>query len=382
MADNTKLEPRLYSPAPSNSISQSPAPTPPVVPLKRKEPPGSSENEQKRFSPAPALPAGVTDTHQGKYEKGCITCEVCGTAVGFQDEETGGFTLEHWEAHRLTCSMPGQYSSDLVIYSNIPEALAHPPAKRRRAKCTEEECINYLRADPCVARFEAYRILCASCDKWIRLRTNSTYCLISWDVHRKSCLAKKFNNENVYEAEARENFSFSKDLDISKLDAESIRVLYSVNPDDHRQAVQKVLRHHRATCQKNSTTLPLNQPAATHRTPDGIGHRPWTRPKPAIFAQSNKTQPRNHTYDNPSFYGSNPSNYAPTQRRNAEQRAATLRADSLISEVEPNRVFCSLCQKWVQLRQDSSYRAYPWLQHRRKCLARQYVSLSTFIPPC
>ena len=71
-----------------------------------------------------------------------------------------------------------------------------------------------------------------------------------------------------------------------------------------------------------------------------------------------------------------PSTYAPaheSRRRNAEQRAATLRADRLIGEVEPNRVFCTLCKKWVQLRQDSSYCAYPWLQHRGKCLARQWV---------
>ncbi|KAK1215550.1 hypothetical protein PQX77_021853 [Marasmius sp. AFHP31] len=59
-----------------------------------------------------------------------------------------------------------------------------------------------------------------------------------------------------------------------------------------------------------------------------------------------------------------------SRRRNAEQRAATLKADPLIEAVEANRVFCSLCQKWVQLRQDSSYCAYPWLQHRGKCLAR------------
>jgi hypothetical protein len=75
-----------------------------------------------------------------------------------------------------------------------------------------------------------------------------------------------------------------------------------------------------------------------------------------------------------SFHDLNPANFAPaheSRRRNAEQRAATLRADRLIGEVEPNRVFCSLCQKWVQLRQDSSYCAYPWLQHRGKCLARQ-----------
>lgn len=75
-----------------------------------------------------------------------------------------------------------------------------------------------------------------------------------------------------------------------------------------------------------------------------------------------------------SFKDLNPANFPPMQesrRRNAEQRAAALRADPLISHVEPNRVFCSLCRKWVQLRQDSSYCAYPWTQHRGKCVNRQ-----------
>jgi hypothetical protein len=75
-----------------------------------------------------------------------------------------------------------------------------------------------------------------------------------------------------------------------------------------------------------------------------------------------------------SFKDLTPTNFPPvheSRRRNAEQRAATLKADTLIGSVEPNRVFCSLCKKWVQLRQDSSYCAYPWLQHRGKCLARQ-----------
>jgi len=33
----------------------------------------------------------------------------------------------------------------------------HPPTKKRRAKRTEEERIDYLRADPYVAQFEPYR---------------------------------------------------------------------------------------------------------------------------------------------------------------------------------------------------------------------------------
>lgn len=80
-----------------------------------------------------------------------------------------------------------------VVYTpgNPVDILAHPVAKRRRAKRTEDERIEYLRSDPYVAKFEAYRVLCASCDKWIRLRPNSTYCSIPWDAHRKSCLAKK-----------------------------------------------------------------------------------------------------------------------------------------------------------------------------------------------
>jgi hypothetical protein len=71
-----------------------------------------------------------------------------------------------------------------------------------------------------------------------------------------------------------------------------------------------------------------------------------------------------------------PIDFHPSQesrRRNAEHRAAALRADPLVAKVEPGRAFCSLCKKWVQLRQDSSYCAYPWLQHRGKCLMRLWV---------
>jgi hypothetical protein len=151
------------------------------------------------------------------------------------------------------------------------QSIAHAPTKRRRAKRTEEERIDYLRADPYVAQFEAYRVLCASCDKWIRLRPNSTYCSIPWDAHRKSCLAKKMyvlhlfvdlftdstpssNNKSAYALDQR-NALFTKDPDIRKFDPE--RVLcnrcdqwLSMPPEDHYNAVQKWLNH-RAECSKN-----------------------------------------------------------------------------------------------------------------------------------
>ncbi|EGN96943.1 hypothetical protein SERLA73DRAFT_161883 [Serpula lacrymans var. lacrymans S7.3] len=365
------------------------------VPQKRKAPSerGDSSDDQDYTV------GGESSLQKDEYETGRVICEVCGEGVSFRDEATGGFTLKHWDAHRQQCSTTTQAPPEPVIYTpeSTAEALANPPTKRRRAKRTEEERIDYLRADPYVAQFEAYRVLCASCDKWIRLRPNSTYCSIPWDAHRKSCLSKKINSKNVYALEER-NSMFAKDPDIRKFDAE--RVLCNscdrwipISPEDHMQAVQKWLQH-RSTCQKllaappheqgssrsisHSKTidkvLPLseqpyslasnhNLPRHGHRsTPD---HSPSGRAPAPLTAQAPSPSS--------SFKDLTPTSFPPaheSRRRNAEQRAATLKSDPLVREVEPNRVFCSLCKKWVQLRQDSSYCAYPWLQHRGKCLAR------------
>lgn len=86
---------------------------------------------------------------------------------------------------------PSGLSTETKAHPSSNSNASAPPSKRRRAKRSEEERIQYLRSDPYVAQFDAYRVLCASCDKWIRLRPNSTFCSIPWDAHRKSCLARK-----------------------------------------------------------------------------------------------------------------------------------------------------------------------------------------------
>ncbi|KAG1738526.1 hypothetical protein EDB19DRAFT_1983129 [Suillus lakei] len=365
----------------------------------RELPHESSPNSRKRKTPpergdsADAEGESVDDSvavPKGEYETGRVMCEVCGEGVSFRDEATGGFTLKHWDAHRQQCANTTQAVPEPVIYTpeSTAEALANPPAKRRRAKRTEEERIDYLRADPYVAQFEAYRVLCASCDKWIRLRPNSTYCSIPWDAHRKSCLSKKINNKNGCALEER-NALLSKDPDVRKFDAE--RVLCNtcdrwiqVSPENHMQAVQKWL-HHRSSCQKgagqssvsqaeaSSSQPPKSDAAAREGQPDP-GHVSAISRRPSGSPVHGKPPVPSATPGSPSssFKDLTPTNFPAheSRRRNAEQRAATLKADSLVEEVEPNRVFCSLCKKWVQLRQDSSYCAYPWIQHRGKCLAR------------
>ncbi|KAF7350481.1 hypothetical protein MVEN_01353700 [Mycena venus] len=177
--------------------------------LNRRAPPMASLRPGAPAEPNPIILPPGANLPAGEYGAGRVICEVCGGAVSFRDEG-GAFTLKHWEAHRLTCHPP-QHPTP-----NSQSALAHsvagpssssssnpnasfgtvyaqngPPVKRRRAKRTEEERIDYLRSDPQVAQFEAYRVLCANCNKWIRLRSNSTYCSIPWDAHRKSCFEKR-----------------------------------------------------------------------------------------------------------------------------------------------------------------------------------------------
>ncbi|KAG6841527.1 hypothetical protein C0991_010141 [Blastosporella zonata] len=389
-------------------MSPTPPPSeidPPQNPLKRKSPPtpehdGSTrvdldpdeedadgEEEERSFTPPSLSGQG------GEYESGHITCEVCGMSVSFRDVETGGFSLREWNDHRESCIAPatdGAPPPAQVPPSTSPSPLllstsaSVNPAKRRRAKRTEEERKAYLGADPYVECFEAYRVLCKSCDKWIRLRPNSTYCSIPWDAHRKSCLAKKINSKNVYALEER-NALFSKDPDVRKFDAE--RVLcnicdnwFPLNPDNHLAAVQTWLQH-RAACQ-NSTTAstsasappqPSGSPPLTSTTPKDVPPALKTEDSPILALPpppSPKSQPHprqahpephpSHSPNtshspsrtlSPSFHDLNPANYAPaheSRRRNAEQRAATLRADKLIQEVEPNRVFCTSGQVFGQ----------------------------------
>lgn len=49
-------------------------------------------------SESPVLPSKIA---KGEYETGRVVCEVCSEGISFRDEASGGFTLKHWDAHRL-----------------------------------------------------------------------------------------------------------------------------------------------------------------------------------------------------------------------------------------------------------------------------------------
>ncbi|KAI0339386.1 hypothetical protein BDW22DRAFT_1336029, partial [Trametopsis cervina] len=368
------------------------------VPQKRKSPTDDEDLDRRTHTSAPS-PGESRPSEEpsdprlppNEYKTGRVTCEDCGKRVSFRDDVTGGFTVKHWDLHRQECpnaAQPITTVADPVMYT--PETRGEPTVptvKRRRAKRTEEERIEYLRSDPYVAKFEAYRVLCASCDKWIRLRPNSTYCSIPWDAHRKSCLSKKA--AKISSSDDRSNL-FSTDPQVREFDGQRVHckscdTWVAVAHDDNAVALQTWLTHRKACLQNRETPAPTHHSKAS--IPSANSVPPPSKHLMALVSASSMPAapvPASHrppisrhttgSTTSTTFKDLTPSNFAPSQesrRRNAEQRAASLRADPLLRDVEANRVFCSMCEKWVQLRQDSSFCAYPWVQHRGKCMKRQ-----------
>ena len=211
-----------------------------------------------------------------------------------------------------------------------------------------EERNTILSNDPEVRKFDAGRILCDICDRWLNVHPeNHSEALQQWVSHRAAC-------QKAFEGD--------------QLPTQCVNLT-------HFRIVSSCLIYVHVNFSPPITVLPLSEqqlalasvPAISHATPS-TSVLPST-PNARIANNGAPTSPPSP------FKGDlNPDNFPTSQesrRRSAEQRAVTLRSDPLLADVEPNRVFCTLCQKWVQLRQDSSYCAYPWLQHRGKCVAKQ-----------
>ncbi|KZV65071.1 hypothetical protein PENSPDRAFT_614552 [Peniophora sp. CONT] len=343
-----------------------------------------------------AVASPERDQSADEYASGKVSCDVCGESVAWRHPETGKLQIEVWNEHRRVCSgnaasvsddadaeadedLDAEGSPDVAL-TELPPVTApgapanpsEPPTKRRRAKRTEDERIEYLRADPYVAQFEAYRVLCGTCDKWIRLRPNSTYCSIPWDAHRKSCLAKKgVGIQPSPRVAVLANDPTVKKVELDRVQCRTCVKWVHVGADDDAWT------KHRASCSASSTS------------PTKSGVPPPTPQQLALTASSSSTgsslpgdgarvgRSVSEILAAASAYAAAQaqaaqagSGHEAPRKKNAEQRAAILREDPLIAQVEPHRVFCALCQKWVQLRQDSTFCANPWIQHRSKCIVR------------
>ncbi|KAF9473501.1 hypothetical protein BDN70DRAFT_937402 [Pholiota conissans] len=174
---------------------------------------------------------------------------------------------------------------------------AHAP-KRRQAKRTEEEPIEYLRADLYVGKLDAFGVLCASCDKWIRLRPNTTP-KISTPSERNSI--------------------FTKDPDVRKFDPERLLCnlcdrWLSLPPDDHLGAVQRLISH-RTSERRNAKAAEI---ASTKATSSSQQHPSNSNPHRRFVHHSDHSTHPSHLSSHSSLGRGYPSTYP---HRQQQQRA-------------------------------------------------------------
>ncbi|TFK98610.1 hypothetical protein BDV98DRAFT_572420 [Pterulicium gracile] len=318
--------------------------------------------------------------------------------------------MEYWDAHPSVC--PKRRDQYTFAHSTMDQSTAITRGvKRRRAKRTQEERIAYLRDDPYVAQYEAYKVLCASCNKWIRLRPNSTYCSIPWDAHRKSCLARKLpkNSSSVDDR----NEALRRDPDVLNYDAQQVHCRIcsnwvNISPHDHVRGMQMWLQH-RSSCRSNTANVRSGYPT-THPPPPAhqqtsmsardAGPNFFSRPGSSSASMSHSggstcsrspiilppLEPKSLSLSRRSPLHSPATSHAsaspkpredgwntseegqPHRFHGASQRELELRADPYIKAVERHQVLCRLCERWVRLMPDS---AQLWVQHREQCLAKR-----------
>ena len=71
-------------------------------PLKRRASISSDSAPDNTHHTSAPTPTPAVDMHKREYEAGRVICEICRKGVSFRDEESGGFTLKHWDAHRIS----------------------------------------------------------------------------------------------------------------------------------------------------------------------------------------------------------------------------------------------------------------------------------------
>ncbi|KAF7325022.1 hypothetical protein MKEN_00544600 [Mycena kentingensis (nom. inval.)] len=58
------------------------------------------------------------------------------------------------------------------------------------------------------------------------------------------------------------------------------------------------------------------------------------------------------------------------RKRNEAERIACLSQDAYVAQLEPHRVLCRGCCKWIRLRANTTYCTSPWALHKASCFPK------------
>ncbi|KAI5121436.1 hypothetical protein M0805_006197 [Coniferiporia weirii] len=198
-----------------------------------------------------------------------------------------------------------------------PQVTA-PSKLQSTAKAKDEstplERRDELMRDGRCERIEPHRVVCKLCSRQIGLHTKKDYSLANWYKHVASC-SSKIANAKPAKAAVKTPLTALGILRPAKSVPEPISAVPA--PSD-----------------TIDLTLPM-EPATNKQEASSI--------------------------------------YTATQIKNAEERRLKLLADPRVDGVEPNRVHCKLCQRWMKLSNDMEYAPYNWYKHIQRCEGRTRI---------
>lgn len=86
---------------------------------------------------------------------------------------------------------------------------------------------------------------------------------------------------------------------------------------------------------------------------------------PTLRARTNTPTPQSYVYSEPKV-----SETGKRMHRSEEFRKEELENDPRTKIVHPDKIFCAMCERWIQMRRDVAYSPQNWLKHAGICEVR------------
>ncbi|KAF8585474.1 hypothetical protein K439DRAFT_1660249 [Ramaria rubella] len=226
------------------------------------------------------------------------------------------------------------------------------------------------------------RILCKLCNEWIVTRDAEGNTTSNWAEHFSNCLARATRDASHSPMEdVATSISVTPAPTADSSEPKDTNTAFRRRKVKHYESERLALlekdpqvediEEYRVLCAFCEKWIQLRKDrpycpnAWTAHKLQCVNRRRKPGPKPGPGLKKVKREPTAT-----SGVPSEVSQGAVQVRRTEEERINFLKSDPHATTVEPHRILCAICGRWIQLRKNSTYCTAPWEQHVKKCAAR------------
>ncbi|GJJ11558.1 hypothetical protein Clacol_005792 [Clathrus columnatus] len=309
-------------------------------------------------------------------------------------------SLEDSRSRTLQEYSPGALSEDSSIEATlIPSPSNH--IKEPEGHSTSESAFPYpdnlspnrkasykaLRTEPFVGRLEPFRAYCTLCARWVPLSSRTPYSHGVWKGHVKNSekhnatTQSNFQDEN-FESHSPERTGFRKMFGFPK--SNRLAGLNTVQPSPYVHGEGTSKSHNSSkddgtdvmevdSVSNNKKSNPFALKAATDSS---FGPR---------RGSANLNESRNGVVEGDIPALTDSSDGEPFAKQTPQKKASlialerrrqTIILDSDAAVVEPRRVKCGICERWIKGSNTQEYSLHHWLKHKKKCLRNKKALLA------